>query len=512
MVPRASPPTVIFILGETPEVRNVFVGAGFDSMGIASAGGAGRALAEWIVEGEPTLDLWPVDIRRFAPFNGNPIWLHDRVKEVLGLHYAMPWPNRELKTARPLRRSPLYERLAEKGAVFGSKMGWERPNFFALSGSDRRIDYSFGRQNWFEASAAEHRACREAVAIFDMTSFAKFLMQGPDAEAVLQRLCANDIAVPVGMTVYTALLNIRGGFESDLTVARLAPETFLILTGTAQATRDAHWFRRHIPAKAQAALTDVTSAYAVLAVMGPNSRSLLSRATRASLDDAAFPFGAIREIDIGYATGWAARRSYMGELGWELYVPSEFAANVYETLVMVGGDLGLRDAGYYAVESLRLEKGYRAWGRELTPDVTPWQAGLGFAVKLDKGDFIGRDALLAARAQPLRKRLVSFLGDLLETQMPWGGELVTAEGEPVGEITSAAYGPTLGGIVALGWVQSDGEMIDQVWLDRRRFVVDIAGEGVAVRARLQPFYDPRGDRMRAAPTIGIAASMRLSLP
>jgi heterotetrameric sarcosine oxidase gamma subunit len=495
--PESFTPDNNFILGEAPEVRGVYVGAGFNSMGIASAGGAGRALAEWIVEGEPSLDLWPVDIRRFAAFNGNPTWLRDRVKEVLGLHYAMPWPNRELETARPFRRSPLYDRLAQKGAVFGSKMGWERPNFFAPSGSDARIDYSFGRQNWFEAAAAEHRACREAVAIFDMTSFAKFLLQGADAEAVLQRLCANDMAVPVGTTVYTALLNERGGFESDLTVARLAPESFLILTGTAQATRDAHWIRRHIPPSAQAVLTDVTSAYAVLALMGPNARALLARVSRAALDDRAFPFGAIREIDIGYATAWAARRSYMGELGWELYVPTEFAVTVYETLAAAGGDLGLRDAGYYAVDSLRIEKGYRAWGRELTPDVTPWQAGLGFAVKLDKGAFIGRDSLVAARRQPLRKRLVSIFGPLPEKQMPWGGELISAAGEPVGEITSAAYGATLNGIVGLAWMRSNQGTVDQAWLDRRQFVVDVGGESIPVKASLKPFYDPKGDRLRS---------------
>jgi 4-methylaminobutanoate oxidase (formaldehyde-forming) len=495
--PESFTPDNNFILGEAPEVRNVFVGAGFNSMGIASAGGAGQALAEWIVEGEPTLDLWPVDIRRFASFNGNPAWLRERVKEVLGLHYAMPWPNRELETARPFRRSPLYDRLAEKGAVFGSKMGWERPNFFALPGHDKRVEYSFARQNWHETVAAEHRACRAAAAIFDMSSFAKFLLQGSDAEAVLQYLCANDIAVPAGTTVYTALLNARGGFESDVTVARLAPGTFLILTGTAQATRDAHWIRRHIPPGAHAVLTDVTSAYCVLAVMGPNSRQLLTRVSRTALDDDAFPFGAIRQIDLGYATAWAARRSYMGELGWELYVPSEFAVTVYDALTAAGGDLGVRDGGYYAIKSLRLEKGYRAWGRELSPDVTPWQAGLGFAVKLGKGDFIGRDALVAARAQPLRKRLVSIFGAPPETQMPWGGELLTADGEPVGEITSAAYGASLGGIVGLAWVNAPREAIDQAWLDRRQFVVDVGGEAMPVRTSLTSFYDPKGERLRA---------------
>jgi len=256
--------------------------------------------------------------------------------------------------------------------------------------------------------------------------------------------------------------------------------------------------RRRIPAEARAVLTDVTSAYAILAVMGPAARTLLSRVSRAALDDGAFPFGAVRDIDIGYATAWAARRSYMGELGWELYVPTEFAVTVYETLVAAGGDLGLRDAGYYAIESLRIEKGYRAWGRELTPDVTPWQAGLGFAVKLDKGDFIGRDALVAARSEPLRKRLVSIFGPLPETQMAWGGELVTAGGEPVGEITSAAYGATLDGLVGLAWIHADEGAVEQAWLDRRRFVLDVAGESVPVRASLRPFYDPGGERLRAS--------------
>ncbi|SEE20598.1 4-methylaminobutanoate oxidase (formaldehyde-forming) [Rhizobiales bacterium GAS188] len=495
--PESFTPDNNFILGEAPEVKNVYVAAGFNSMGIASGGGAGKALAEWIVGGEPSLDLWPVDIRRFARFNANPAWLKERVKEVLGLHYAMPWPNRELDTARPFRRSPLYDRLAAKGAVFGSKMGWERPNFFAVSPSERRIDYSFGRQNWFAAVAEEHRAARECVALFDMTSFAKFLMQGKDAEAVLQHLCANDIAVPVGETVYTPLLNRRGGFESDLTIARLAPDSFLILTGTAQATRDANWIGKHIPEPARAALTDVTSAYAVLGLMGPRSRELLARLTRADLGTAAFPFGSFREIDLGEATLFASRRSYMGELGYELYVPTEFAATVYDRLSAAGADLGLRDAGYYAIDSLRIEKGYRAWGRELTPDDTPWQAGMGFAVKLDKGaDFIGREALIAAKREPPSKRLVSFLATRPDTPVAWGGELIAADGEAVGEVTSAAYGYSLDGIVGLGWVRSTDGAVDEAWLSQRQFSLDVAGEAVPVRCHLRPFYDPRSERMR----------------
>lgn len=483
--PESFTPDNNFILGEAPEVRGVFVATGFNSMGIASGGGAGRALAEWIVGGEPSLDLWPVDIRRFARFHNNKAWLKDRVKEVLGLHYAMPWPNRELESARPFRRSPLYDRLAASGAVFGSKMGWERANFFAAPGEPRAIDYSFGRQNWFGRVGEEHRAAREAVALFDMTSFAKFMVQGPGAEDTLQYLCANDVAVPIGQTVYTPLLNNRGGFESDVTVARLAKDRFLLVTGTAQATRDAHWITRHAPAAACATVTDVTSAFAVLGLMGPRSRTLLSRVTDALLDTTNFPFGSVREISIGHATVLVSRRSYVGELGWELYVPAEFAVLVYDTLVEAGADLGLAPAGYYAIDSLRLEKGYRAWGRELTPDVTPWQAGLGFAVALDKGrNFLGRAALLAIQRQPLTKRLVSFLAEEPETPIAWGGELIRADGVAVGDVTSAAYGYTTGGIVGLGWINRGSEPVDAEWIAGRRFTVDIAGVEVPIRCQL----------------------------
>lgn len=495
--PESFTPDNNFILGEAPETRGIFVAAGFNSMGIASAGGAGAALAEWMLAGEATQDLWPVDIRRFAGFNGNQCWLKERVKEVLGLHYAMPWPNRELVSARPLRRSPLYDRLAAEGAVFGSKMGWERANWFAPADMPRATDYSFHRQNWFAAVGAEHRACREAVALFDTTSFAKLLLQGRDAERVLQHLCANDVAIPPGRSVYTPMLNQRGGFESDLTVARLADDSFLLLTGTAQAVRDAHWIRGHIPDDACAVLTDVSSAYAVIAVMGPNARALLSKVSDAELGPRGFPFGAVRQIGIGYATVWASRRSYMGELGWELYVPTEFALTVYDTLAAAGDEFGLRDAGYYAIESLRLEKAYRAWGRELGPDDTPWQAGLGFAVKPNKrADFIGRDALLRAAEGPLRRRLVTFLANDPDSPPAWGGELILTPDGPAGEVTSAAYGYTLGGIVALGWVHSPDAPIDAAWLAERRFWVDIGGERVPVRASLDPFYDPPGSRLR----------------
>lgn len=486
--PESFTPDNNFLLGEAPEVAGIYVGAGFNSMGIASAGGAGKALAEWIVEGEATSDLWPVDIRRFADFNNNPAWLKDRVKETLGLHYAMPWPNRELDSARPFRRSPLYSRLAAKGAVFGSKMGWERANYFARTEDERTIRYAFGTQNWFETVAAEHRACRETAGIVDMSSFAKFLLQGPHAEEALQRLAANDVAVPVGTSVYTALLNARGTFESDLTAARIGPDTYLLLTGTAQATRDAHWIRRQLPAGVT--LTDVTSSYAVLSLAGPRVVDILSRVSPTSFDLPDFPANAIRQITIGYATTWACRRSYLGD-GFELYVPVEFALAIYDALHEAGADLGLVDAGYYAVDALRIEKGFRAWGRELTPDVNPYEAGLGFAVKLNKGDFLGREALVAARSAPRTKRLVALVGPRPDGHMAWGGEAFFADGKPVGEITSAAFGASLDGIVALGWAESD-EAIDQAWLDARTWTIDLAGTPVAVSASLAAPLDRKG--------------------
>ena len=495
--PESFTPDLNYILGEAPNLRGFFVGAGFNSMGIASSGGAGMALAEWIVAGEPTMDLWPVDIRRFAGFHGNDSWLRARVAETLGLHYKMPWPQREHESGRPFRRSPLYDRLKARGAWFGNKMGWERPNWFAGIGKSPNMEYGWGRGEWFDHVAAEHRATREAVTVVDETSFGKFLMQGRDAERVLQHLAANDIAVPVGRTVYTGLLNERGTFESDLTIARLAQDRFMIVTGSAQVTRDADWIGRHMPAGAHATLTDVTAAWTVLSVMGPRSRALLQKVSRADFGNEAFPFATIREVGIGHATVLASRRTYMGELGWELYVPVEFAVTVFETLHEAGAEFGLRDAGYYAVDTLRLEKGYRAWGRELTPDDNPYQAGLGWAVKLDKpGGFIGQKVLIEARAKPLARRLVSVVLADAEPLL-WGGEALLRDGKPVGDLTSAGYGHTIGASVGLGYAKrDDGAAIDDAWLDSGRFEVDLAGIRLAAKVSLRCPYDPAGARIK----------------
>jgi 4-methylaminobutanoate oxidase (formaldehyde-forming) len=493
--PESFTPDNHFILGEAPELRRFFVGAGFNSAGIASAGGAGRALAEWIVEGRPTVDLWPVDIRRFARWHGNERWLRERMVEAPGLHYAIAWPLRDFKSGRGVRRSPLYDRLAAKGAAFGSKMGWERANWFATDGGRPETVYSFVRQNWMPAAAAEHRAAREAVAVFDQTSFSKFVVEGRDAEAVLQRLCANDVAVAPGRIVYTGMLNDRGGYESDLTVTRLAADRFFIVTGTAQATRDADWIRRHVGAGERALLTDVTSAYAVLSVMGPRARALLERVTDADLSAAAFPFGTMQEIGLGHGVVRAMRVTYVGELGWELYAPMESATAVYDTVMAAGADLGVADAGYYALESLRLEKGYRAWGRDVSPDDTPLEAGLEFAVRLDKpGGFVGREALLAQKARGIEKRLVVFtLADA--AALPWGDEPILRDGGLVGWVTSAAFGHTLGRPVAMGYVRHAGR-VDRGFIEAGRYEIEIAGERVAARAHLRAPYDPRNERVR----------------
>ncbi|MDA5095367.1 FAD-dependent oxidoreductase [Aliiroseovarius sp. KMU-50] len=493
--PESFTPDNNYLLGEAPELQNFFVGAGFNSMGIASAGGAGRALAEWIVEGAPTSDLFAVDIRRFANFNNNPTWLHDRVKETLGLHYAMPWPNRELHTARPFRRSALYDRLAAKNAVFGSKMGWERVNWFAADGQAPEAEYSFGRQNWHDNVAREHKATREGVALFDQSSFAKLMVQGRDACSELNRICAANVDVPVGQTVYTGLLNARGGYESDLTVLRLKEQEFMLITGSAQAVRDADWIRNNFSDDAYVFLTAVTAAWSVLALMGPKSRDVLKKLTKSDLGNAAFPFATVQEIDLGYATVLANRMTYVGELGWELIVPVEFTAGVYDDLMQAGAEFGITDAGYYALEGLRLEKGFRAWSRELTPDITPLQTGLNFAVDYEKpGGFIGKEALLAAKSDPehLKTRIVQLVLDDGAPQL-WGGEAVLYNGVEIGEVRSAAYGHTLGAAVALCQLDAP-EPITAEYIRAGRFEIDLAGVKYAATVQLRAPYDPKSER------------------
>ena len=495
--PESFTPDNQFILGEAPELHNYFVGAGFNSVGIATAGGAGRALAEWIVNGAPTSDLTGVDIRRFAPFNGNNRWLHDRVAEVLGLHYEIPWPNREMKTARPFRRSPVHHLLEAANANFGSRNGWERANFFAPAGVDPAIGYTWGKPNWLPWSAAEQSTTRTAVTVFDQTSFSKYLMVGPDAESVLQWLCTADVGVDVGRAVYTGMLNERGTYESDVTVTRTGADEYLIVSSAATTERDKDHIRRNLPADARASLVDVTSAYAVFGVMGPNSRDLLATLTDAELSDEAFPFGTSRQISLGYATVRATRITYVGELGWELYVPAEFAVGVYEDLMRVGEPFGVGRGGYYTIESMRLEKGYRAFGRELTPSENPVEAGLLFACKL-KSDigFLGRAAVEKAKAEGPRRKLVGFSVDVPEAML-WGGELVLRDGAVAGQVTSAAWGETVGGCVGLAYVRAaDDSVVDAHWVKAGSYQVNVGGQLYPMSVSLRPIYDPTNAKIR----------------
>ena len=496
--PESFTPDNQFILGEAPGLRGFFVGAGFNSVGIASGGGAGRALADWIVEGEPTSDLTAVDIRRFAPFNANNRWLRDRVGEVLGLHYAVPWPNRELATARPFRRSPLHHLLAAKGAVFGSKMGWERPNVFAAerAGAAARLHLGQARLAGLVGRGADG----------DPRARAPSSTRPPSAScswsAATPRRCCSACARPTsavepGRAVYTGMLNERAGYEADVTVTRLASDRYLLVTSAASPVRDAAWIERHLRVGEHVSVVDVSSAFAVLGVMGPASRELLGRLGSADLSDEAFPFSTSREIPLGYATVRATRITYVGELGWELYVPTEFAIGVYEDLLGAGSDLGLVDAGYYAINSLRLDKGYRAFGSDLTPDYTPLEAGLRFTCKLATPiDFVGRSALEAAIAAGPRRRLVSFrVGD--PAAMLWGGELVLHDGTPAGQVSSAAWSATCGSAVGLAYVwRRDRGPVKAEDLASGTWEVMVGDEVTPMDVQLGALYDPTSARVR----------------
>ncbi len=482
--PESFTPDGNFILGEAPELRGYFVCAGFNSAGIANAGGAGRLIAEWMIGDEPPFDVWDVDIRRFSPFHVNRRHLADRTVETLGLHYAMRWPREELASVRPLRRSPLYDRLRGKGAVFGSKNGWERANYFLPQGAFEPAP-TLDTPAWLPWMLDEQRACRENVVVFDQTSFSKFVLKGRDALAVLERICANRIDVPIGRIVYTALLNERGGFESDLTITRIGEREFFILTGTAQTTRDSAWIERHIEDDEHASLVDVTSAFAILSVMGPRAESLLAKLSHEDFAKAAMPFGTSRIVDIGYARVRATRMSYVGGPGYEVCVPTDQCVTLYESLMEEGSAFGLRDAGYYTIDALRIEARRRAWGAELTPDETPLEAGLAYAVAFDKPAFIGRDALLRQRTAGVTKRLVQLTLDAPDA-FAWGGEPILLNERPAGEVTSAGYSRNLGRIVAFGYVKSHDRQtpITDEMLAASRYAIDIAG--VCAPATLRP--------------------------
>ena len=494
--PESFTPDDRYLLGETPELRGLYVAAGFNSIGIQSAGGAGKVLADWIIDGHPPFDLWDVDIRRCLPFQRNKRYLRDRTVESLGLLYAMHWPFRQAETSRGVRKSALHDRLAAAGACFGEVAGFERPNWFGAPGTQPHYEYSYGRQNWFGQSAAEHRAVRERVGLFDQSSFAKFVLKGRDAALVLGRMCANEVDVPIGRIVYTQWLNERGGIEADLTVTREAEDAYLIVTSCATQTRDFSWLCRAIPDDARAVAVDVSSAYAVLGLMGPRSRELLATLADADLSTAAFPFATSRLIDLGYARVRASRITYVGELGYELYIPAEFAQSVYDDIVRAGEPFGLQLAGYHALTSLRMEKAYRHWGHDIGDEDTPLEAGLGFAVAWNKPvEFVGREALRRQREAGVERRLVALA--LEETdRLLYHNEPIWRDGELVGRITSGMFGHTVGAALGLGYVANRGAPVSDDWIAAGHYEVEIAAERVAARVSQRAFYDPAGERVR----------------
>ncbi len=492
--PESFTPDDRYLLGEAPELKNFFVAAGFNSIGIQSAGGAGKVLAEWIIKGFPPMDLWDIDIRRMMPFQSNRKYLHDRTVEGLGLLYDMHWPFRQPVSARGARRSALHDRLASYGACFGEVAGWERPNWYAPEGVEPEYKYSYGRQNWFDFSAEEHKAVREAVGLFDQSSFAKYLVQGPDAETVLDRISANEMQVPVGKVVYTQWLNERGGIEADLTITRLADEQYLVVTSAACQTRDLAWLKKSISPSERAYVTDVTSGYAVLGIMGPRARELLSSMTPNDLSNEAFPFGTSQDIEVAYAKIRASRITYVGELGWELYIPTEFVHGVFDALLEEGRDFGLKLAGYHAMNSLRMEKGYRHWGHDITDEDNPLEAGLGFAIAMAKSNFVGRDALLRSKDRKLTRRLVQFSAEDPKVLL-YHNEPIWLRDKIVGRITSGMFGHTIGKPLAMGYItHEDGVTEDLV--KESQFEIEVACRRVPAAASLRPFFDPKSSRVK----------------
>ena len=493
--PESFTPDGNFILGSAPECPNMFVGAGFNAFGIASGGGAGWVLADWVMKGEAPLDLWTVDIRRFSGMHRDRQWVCDRTLEAYGKHYTIGFPHEEYESGRPRIVSPLYDRLKAHRAVFGSKLGWERPNWFAPEGMEARDVYSMGRQNWFGPVGEEHAHVRKAVGIFDQSSFAKYEVTGTDAARALEHVCANNVAKAPGRLTYTQLLNSRGGIECDLTVARLADDRFYIVTGTGFRTHDLAWISEHLPA-GDVTIRDITEEWGTLSLMGPKSRDVLERVTVADVSNAGFPFGHAREIEIAGAMVRALRVTYVGELGWELHVPLAATGAVFDALMAAGEGVGIRPVGYRAIESLRLEKGYRAWSSDITPNDTPFEAGLGWTVKMrSNADFIGRKALESVVGQPLKKRLAGFTISDPDAVLV-GRETILRNGEPVGYLTSGGYGYTVGKGVGYGYVRN-AEGVTDDFLTSGRYELVVANEAVPAVIELAPLYDPENLRVKS---------------
>ena len=491
--PESFTPDDAYHLGRTPEMENVWVAAGFNSIGIQSAGGAGMALAQWMQDKEKPFDLGDVDISRMQPFQGNKKYLFERSKETLGLLYADHFPFRQKESARGVRRTPFHEHLKSKGAVFGEVAGWERANWFSFDGQHDEYVYSWKRQNWFENSAKEHMAVRENVGLYDMSTFGKIRVEGKDAERFLNYLCGANLSVDIGKIVYTQFLNSKGGIEADVTVTRLSETIYLIVTPAATRLADETWLRRN-QKDYNVVITDVTAAEGVLALMGPNSRALLSSVSPNNFDNEINPFGTAQVIEIGMGLARAHRVSYVGELGWELYISSDQCGHIFETIIDAGSDHDLKLCGMHMMDSCRIEKAYRHFGHDITCEDHVLEAGLGFAVDTDKPDFIGKKAVINKREVGLEKRLVQF--QLTEPEpLLYHNEPIIRDSEIVGYISSGNYGHKLGGAIGMGYIPCEGESPEE--LLSSKFEIDVSGTICAAKASLKPLYDPLSKRTKA---------------
>ncbi len=494
--PESFTPDMGPMMGQAPELDNYYMAAGFNSLGILMGGGAGKILAQWIVDGVPDVDVTEIDIARMLPFQNNPKYLKDRTTEVLGMMFDDAYPFKHYKTARNIRKSAFHERLVEAGAHFGEYAGWEYPEWFAPAGGEPKAELGWGKQNWFEYRAAEHKATRENVTIMDYSVMGKVLVQGTDAEKYLNLICANNVAVPVGTCVYTQWLNDTGTIEADLTVTRMAEDEFMILTGDGTITAVLAWLRRHIPPEAHVMVSNITSSYSVLNIQGPKSRELLSKITNADMSNEAFPFLTMQEIEISYAPIIAIRVTYVGELGWELYIPTEFSLHVFDTIIEAGKEFNLKHIGIQALDTLRLEKAYRDYGNDIDNTDSPSEVGLSYFVDLEKPDgFIGKDALLKRKEEGMKYRMVQFL---LENPDPmlYYGEIIYRNGVDVGYIMAGGYGHTLGASVGVGPVDNGGETVTAKYIKSGKFEIEITGKLYPAIASLRPMYDPKLERVR----------------
>lgn len=495
--PESFTPDDQFHVGQVPDVQGYFVAAGLNSVGIQSAGGLGKVCAEWMNDGLSPLDMWSNDIRRMFPFMGTQKFIEERVEESLGLLYENHFPFRQFETAREVRLSPIHQRLSEHNACFGQVAGWERPNWFAPVGVKPEYEYSFGRQNWFDYSAAEHKAAREQVALFDQSTFTKFLIQGNDALASLQHICSANIDIAIDRMVYTTWLNGRGGIEADLTVLRLGETEFMAIGAAANAHKDLDWLKQHIDSNSHCFVSDVTNQWTMLGVMGPNSRAMLEPLVNMDLSSGAFPFGKTVSAEVGYAPVRISRVSFVGEMGWEILAPVEMATTVFDALWEAGKGHGLVLAGLHALDSCRTEKKFLHYGHDIAGEDTPLEAGIGFVCAMDKGvKFKGYDAIAAQKESRshMHKRLVQFLLDDPEPIF-YHNEPILSNGDCVGYLTSGNYGHTLGASVGLGYVKHS-DAIDQAWLDGREWGIDVGGTVYSAKASLRAMYDPAGARMR----------------